>query len=61
MKCPRCGYRVIIDTLTSNPPQYEAYCSHYERDEQGCSFTLRVFERIDRYAEITQEELDVHQ
>lgn len=50
--CPKCGEKILVAVLTSNPPLFECECS------DGCGFALRYWDRKDRYSEITQEELE---
>lgn len=50
-KCPHCGRLMFHLSLASNPGQYESGCN-------SCGFSLRYWDRKDRYAPVTQEELN---
>jgi len=52
LTCPKCGNDLNVTCLTSHPPQYEAEC------DRECGFVLRFFQRKDRFAVPTQEEVN---
>ena len=52
--CPECGSKKhAINCLTSYPAQYEYECN-------VCGFSLKYYDRKNSYANISQNELELH-
>ena len=51
IKCPKCGARMQIITLNSDPPRYAALCSRGD-------FRVRCYERTNSHAPVTQTEVN---